>query len=112
MVGPTPVEVVEHDLPADGLQTLLGEVLGQFLIGLGCQLGEFFARGRRAQQGITASDDDGTMLGDQLVVAPGVRVHVEHRPWATRWAWSSSPAALALRMRPSPCSGSVCIGSL
>lgn len=75
---PSRVQVIEHDLPADRLEAFFGDLLGQFLVALRRQLGEFLTRGRGAQQRIPSIDDDGALLGDQLVVAPGVRVHVEH----------------------------------
>ena len=41
---------------------------------------EFLAGSRCAQQDVASLDEDGPLLGDQLVVAPGVRVYVEHPP--------------------------------
>ena len=53
------------------------ELLRQLLVALRRPLRQFLARGRRAQQRVSALDDDRALLGDQLVVTPGVGVHVE-----------------------------------
>ncbi|CFS48112.1 Uncharacterised protein [Mycobacterium tuberculosis] len=77
MIGPATVEVIQHDLPTNRLEAFLGYFVGQLLVPLRRQFGEFLTRGYGAQQRVTPFDDDGALLGDQLVVAPRVGVHIQ-----------------------------------
>ena len=80
VVGPTPVEVVQHDVAADPFEMFLGvlaECLLQFGVSVRREFGQLLARGGSAQQRVAAFDDDRALLSDELVVAPRVGVHVQ-----------------------------------
>ena len=68
-------QVVQHDVAADLFEPVLGHLLGQFLVTVRGEFLELLARDRSPQQRVSPVDDDRPLLGDHLVIPPGIGVH-------------------------------------